>query len=305
MNLDHLAAVEDLPVGCVNSHFLDSGAFTLWTKAAKYAEEKKCGRWDYYDTTEFWAYMDAYANFVKKYQVAIDLYANVDVIPNPKLTWRNQAYLEEQHGIEPVPVVHFTTNLKWLQFYMDRGYEVIGLGGLVGSTSQDDCRAWIDRAFDMVCDHSSRLPQVKIHGFGVTTYDLLIRYPWYSVDSTSWTKIGAFGGILVPHKRRGKFIFDEQPYLMKVSGESPDRGKMGRHVLTMSQAEIAIVQEWLDYIKVPMGKMDGAGETVEWGVVTQHTYRRAANLLFFEEMRKALPDYPWPFRSVRSKGFFY
>lgn len=304
MILDHTLPLEELPVGCVASHFLDSGSFTLWTTAAKYAKENKCGKWDFYETQEFWDYIDAYAEFIKKYSYAIDLYANVDVIPNPELSWRNQKYLEKKHGLRPVPVVHYTTDLDWLKFYIKKDYELIGLGGLVGSTSQEECRAWIDKAFDIVCDQPSRLPKVKIHGFGVTTYDLLLRYPWWCVDSTSWTKIGAYGGILVPHKRKGKWVFTEQPYLMKVSDESPDVKTKGKHVLTMSQMEQTIIKEWLAEIGIPLGKRDSNGEVIEWGVVTQHTYRRAANLLFFERMRLSLPEWPWPFRSTRRKGFW-
>lgn len=244
---------------------------------------------------------DSYAEFVKKYAVAIDYYANVDVIPNPELTWRNQQHLESK-GLTPVPVVHYTTDLKWLAHYIDLGYPIVALGGLVGSTSQDECRAWIDRAFDMVCDAPDRLPKVCIHGFGVTSYDLLLRYPWWSVDSTSWTKVGAFGGILVPHKRGGKFIFTEQPYMIPISKDSPATKIRGRHFSTLSRAEKQVIQEWLDLIGVKLGKMEGE-EITEFGVMTRHTERRVANLYFFELMRKSLPQYPWPFNSVRRKGF--
>lgn len=292
-----------LMVGCVKSHFLDSGSFTLWTKAAAY--QKKTGRsqWEFYDSKEFWEYTDAYAEFVKKYKAGIDFYSNVDAIPNPEITWRNQKYLEKTHSLEPVPVVHFPTNLDWLRHYIGAGYQFIALGGLVGSAATDKARSWIDEAFDIVCDTPDRTPVVKIHGFGVTTYDLLLRYPWWSVDSTTWTKIAAFGGILVPHKRRGKFIFDEQPYLMKVSSEAPDRKARGRHVLTISQAEKAIIQEWLDFIGIPLGKMDRDGNVLEWGVLTRHTERRVANLYYFEKMLASLKPWPWPFISPRPRGF--
>lgn len=294
---------EDLPVGCANSHFLDSGAFTLWTIAAKWHEEKPgSDRWGYYETEEFWDYIDSYALFIKKWAAGIDHYANVDVIPQPDLTWRNQQYLEKKHGLRPVPVVHYKTDLKWLKHYIDNGYDFIGLGGLVGSTSQDACRAWIDDCFEMVCDQSSRLPRVKLHGFGVTTYSLLTQYPWYSVDSTSWTKSGAFGTILVPHKRNGQWVFDIEPYQIKVSIDSPDRKKSGAHVLTLTSGEKAIIQDWLDFIGIPLGKMDAAGEVLEYGVVTRHTERRQANLHFFELMRNSIPKYPWPFRSKRRKS---
>lgn len=292
-----------LEVGCA-SHFLDSGSFTLWTKAAEYAEANpKKGKWGYYDTEDFFTYMCDYAAFIKRYARGIDLYANVDVIPNPELSWRNQQYLEKEYGLHPVPVVHYRTNLKWLRHYMEGGYGIIALGGLVGSTAQDGCVGWIDRCFDMVCDGPDRLPRAKIHGFGVTSYPLLLRYPWYSVDSSSWTKVGAYGGILVPHKRSGAFCFTEAPYVIKVAYDSPDVRQAGKHFNTLTRPERLIVREWLKQIGIPFGKLGDNGEVLRHGVMTRHTERKAANLLFFEAMRASLPDYPWPFRSNRPKGF--
>jgi len=300
--------VEEPPVmveqrkGTVQSHFLDSGSFTLWTKAGEWAKENGKSKWDYYDTDEFWKYMDDYAAFVKKYQIAIDLYANVDVIPNPKLSWRNLKYLEREHGLTPVPVVHYTTHLKWLRRHIEVGYKVIGLGGLVGSTRQESCRGWLDQAFDMVCDAPDRLPRVKIHGFGVTNYPLLVRYPWWSVDSVTWAKQGGFGCILVPHKRGGRFVFDTPPYSVKISIECAARKEKGNHFLTMAGAERAIIEEWLELIGIPLGKQEGE-EIVEYGVLNRHTERRAACLHFFERMRTSLPEWPWPFRGTVRRGF--
>lgn len=293
-------AKSDLPV--VRSHFLDSGAFTLWTKAAKYAKEHGCGRWDYYDTDEFWQYMDDYAKFVKKYQVGIDLYANVDVIPNPKLTWRNQRYLEKEHGLKPVPVVHYPEKLKWLQRYIDKGYELIGVGGLVGRAGKGACRHWLGELFDMVCDTPNRCPKVKLHGFGITSYPLLIEYPWFSVDSVTWARAGGFGSILVPHKRYGKFDFSETPYTIAISIESDKRKKADNHYLTISKRARAIVDEWLEEIGMPLGRIDGKGEVTEFGVLTRHTERRAANILFFERLSQWLPEWPWPYKGSRMTG---
>ncbi len=294
-----------LKVGCVASHFLDSGAFTLWVQAKKYAAENGGSLAAYYDTKEARQYLKRYAKFVTNEEnaCAIDLYANVDVIGNPELTYRNQKILEDKYGLTPVPVVHFKTDLKWLRKYIDEGYELIGLGGLVGSTAQDGCQAWIDRCFEIACDTPDRLPCVKLHGFGVTSYKLMLRYPWYSVDSTSWTKIGAYGGIMVPHKRKGKFVFDEQPYLIKCSQESEDRKLLGRHYLTLTSAEKKIIKEWLDEIGILLGKLNSAGEITEYGVLTRHMERRAANLLFYEKMLETIPPYPWVFHSSRRQGF--
>jgi hypothetical protein len=292
-------------VGYVESHFLDSGAFTLKTAAKKYAREHNRGPWDYYDTDEFWAFVDGYAAFVRKYRIAIDLYANVDAIPNPELTYRNQKYLENKHGLRPVPVVHYKTDMKWLRRYMDEGYELVGLGGLVGNTRE--AAAWLDRAFGVVCDAPDRLPKIKVHGFGVTNYDLMIRYPWWSVDSTSWTRVGAFGGILVPPKRGGKFVFDRPPMVVKMSSDSPAGKEAGRHYLTYTKGEQQVIRDWLAEIGVPVGRLGPKGEKLEKGVVTNHSERRAACLLFFERMREWLDGngykYPWPFRKVQEGAF--
>ena len=285
--------------GFIKSHFLDSGAFTQWSLALKWHQEnERSDRWGYYDTPEFYQYMDNYAAFIKKYKIAIDLYANVDVIPNPELTWRNQKYLEKKHGLKPVPVVHYPTNTKWLKKYMKAGYEIIGLGGLVGSTIKKSCRDWIDECFDIVCDTPDRLPKIKIHGFGVTAYKFLLRYPWWSVDSAAWDKIASYGGICVPHKRKGKFVFNTAPYLMKISMESPGR-RTRKHFLTMPQKERDIIKEWLSFIDIPIGNLDEKGEVKEQGAVTFHVYRRIANLIFYDMMVKSLPEYPWSFRKKK------
>ena len=34
---------------------------------------------------------------------------------------------------------------------------------------------------------------MKVHGFGMTNPNLMQRYPWYSVDLSSWLKTGMYG----------------------------------------------------------------------------------------------------------------
>jgi hypothetical protein len=299
---------DDLEVGCVKAHFLDSGAFTLWSRADEFAKKEKRSKWDFYDTDEFWEYVDEYAAFIKKYSYGIDYYANVDAIPDPDITWRNQKYLEGAHGLNPIPVVHYKTDLSWLKKYIDHGYEYIALGGLVGSADQDLCKRWLDRAFNIICNTKDRLPRVKTHGFGVTTYSLLLRYPWYSVDSTTWTKAGGFGTIWVPHRRRGKFVFGigrvfQHPYIINVSMDSPAM-KDRKHLLRWSLYVQGVVRDWLDHCGIPLGKVAKDGTVLEEGVLTHHTFRRAANLHFFEALCNSLPKYPWPYYSDRKRRGF-
>ena len=282
------------------SHFYDSGSFTQWKASQKWAEDeskrtgKTVDRMLYFDTPEHYAYMDSYAAFLQKYSHAIDLAANVDVIGNAKLTWRNQQYMEKL-GAAVVPVVHYGTAGKWLTHYIDAGYPLVALGGLVGSANTDGAQAWIDRMFEIACDNPERTPCVKLHGFGVTSVKLMRRYPWWSVDSSSWAKVAAYGGVLVPRIKADEFRFDLTPLIVKFSSDSPER-KKGKHYLSYTKREQKVIRKWMKHIGVPIGS-----ET-EDGLVSNYAHRQVANLFFFEAFRASLPEYPWAWTSKRTAG---
>lgn len=295
--------VKEVRVGAV-SHFFDSGSFTLWTKAKEYAKKTGKSEWDYYDTDEHWKYLWDYAAFVKRNRAAIDLFANVDVIGNPELTLRNQEYLEGVHGLDPVPVVHFPTDPGWVGRYLRRAkpghpgrprHDTIALGGMVGSLATPACRSWVRECFRRVCDPATGLPRVKVHGFGVTDFGVMREFPWYSVDSSSWTKIGAFGGVLVPPHRGGRYVFTEDPYNVKFSLDNPKAGEAGKHYLTLTAYERKLALGWLEEIGIPLGRAEG-GAVVEYGVLTRHSERKVANMHYYERFAASLPAYPWAWR---------
>lgn len=157
----------------VGSLFLDSGAHSLYSKYAK------GGDYSYFDSSDFWAYLDDYALWIKKYPHAFDYYANVDVIYNPELSWKVLKFLEQEHGLNPVPVIHSRTALKWVHKHLEAGYKYIGLGGLGQLTTKSQYYAWADSVFSILCPKSNDYhPIVDVHGFAMTSYDLLVRYPW-------------------------------------------------------------------------------------------------------------------------------
>lgn len=286
-----------MPLNC-RWHFFDSGAFTMQTWAKEW--QKRTGaktRWGYYDTKEHWRYVDEFCRFVLKYHKAIDYFANVDAIGNPELSYRNQKYIERVWGLEPVPVVHTNTPLKWVRRYVEEGYTFIGLGSAVDKVGALGMQDWMDDVFRYVCATPDRTPRVRVHGFGVTRFSLFTRYPWYSVDSASWTKVGAYGGILVPHYRGGEFVFTRNPYVMKVADRSPDKGKAGAHFANLPPLQKDQIRRWLDYCKLPLGDDDGTP-----GVVNSHCIRKDACVQFFEGLRRAVPKYPWSWTPPKLQG---
>lgn len=298
----------------VDKHFLDSGAFSQRAKSRQY-KKKHHNEWDYYKTDEFKDYLNRYAAFVKKYRLAIDFYANLDVIGNEELSYKNQKRLEKK-GLRPIPVCHFdpNKNMTYLQRYIDEGHRLIGLGGMVIRGSQlKATEEWLTCCFNI----ARKYPDLKFHGFGITKYELLVKYPWYSVDSTTWIKRGAFGEILVPRYIDGEFVFCRdnvrgtpklvQPYIFAVSDEhgrikSIDKkkitqgGKFAHNALVdirkskrskvlerVGRKQERNILKWLKYIKVDPLKLRN-----------DNAERVRANLRFFYEFALALPNRPWP-----------
>lgn len=303
------------------SFWLDSGAHSLYNlhcyrnivvdgKIVDRKFKHKDVRYKWYSkdghslTRAFVEYLDLYAAFVKEYKNSIDYYATVDVIYNPKLSWESINYLKSEHGINPVPVIHHRTPLKWVERYLEAGYTYIGLGGLGQQSTKHDYYEWADSVYNFICSNKDRTPCVKTHGFAMTSYELLLRYPWWSVDSSSAYKVAGFGGIYIPHKRNGKFTFEVEPYIIAFSHRSTAKAKKGKHYDTLNPKQKAVVREWLEEIDIPLGAMGDNEQVLEYGVTSEYNARALANLRFFQKLCEFLPKWPWSFK-VKPKSTFF
>jgi hypothetical protein len=152
--------------------FLDSGAFSAWSKKEEID-------------------IDKYADYIKKNIGTIDHYANLDIIGDAEATSKNQKYLESV-GLHPMPVFHYNEPFEALKALLDN-YEYIALGGMVPITT-GRLIPWLNEVFHLVCDEEGNATR-KIHGFGMTTTTIIKRYPWYSVDSISPFYGAGFGRI--------------------------------------------------------------------------------------------------------------
>lgn len=162
--------------------FLDSGAFSAFTKGVDVD-------------------IRGYCDYIKR---NLDIIENVDGalcasvldgIGDPLKTWQNQMAME-QMGVRPLPCFHYGEDERYLEWYI-KNYDYITLGGMV-PISTPQLFHWLDRIWDKYLTDGSGRPRLKVHGFGLTTQALMERYPWFSVDSSSWVQIAANGNILVP-----------------------------------------------------------------------------------------------------------
>lgn len=291
----------DRPREC-RSLFLDSGAHSLYTREV--IAKNHVNEYNWFKSKAFRKYVDKYAKLVKENLDGIDYYANVDVIFNPELSWKVLKYLEAEHGLNPVPVIHYNTPLKWIDTHLSAGYLFLGIGGLGQEATRQAYLLWADRVFDLLCGgNPGRLPCARTHGFAMTSYSLMIRYPWWSVDSASWAKVAAFGGVYVPHYRKGKFDFAEEPYQIAFSHRSEMTKVKGKHYQTLTDRERLVVDKWLVEIGLPLGKVGDDGVATEYGVASQYNARATANLMFFQKLCEWLPEWPWAFNLKPKDGF--
>ena len=285
-----------------SSFFLDSGAHSLFNDQVLNTEHETAFRHSYYAdpktgrfTKEFRAYLDAYALFVQRYKAGMDFYVTVDAIYNPEISWKSLKYLEQKHGLNPVPVIHGRTPLKWLDKHLEAGYQYIGLGGMGQEDTWETYKVWADAVFTRLCPASNGYkPIVKTHGFAATAYQMLIRWPWYSVDSSSWAKGSGFGGsVYIPHRRKGQWDFSVKPYTLPFSFRSSAASRTKAHFLTMSKAEQAVILLWLNEVGVPLGSLDEQGQMKEYGVFSTYHAAATANVRFFNRLCEWLPEWPW------------
>lgn len=163
--------------------FLDSGAFSAKTAGVKIN-------------------IDEYKDFITKNHSVFHCYANLDVIGDAKETKKNQEYLES-NGLHPLPVFHFGSDLSELEQLANR-YDYICLGGLVPHARRSETlKGWLDKCFSII-----KVRRNKIHLFGITSREILMRYPAYSCDSTSAFEgsiRGSISDILIGKKLNERF----------------------------------------------------------------------------------------------------
>lgn len=302
----HRVSLRDLPRSC-GRLFLDSGAHSLYMKHARPILGSS-RQYKYYSldgktlTNRFRRYLDSYADFILRHKDGIDVYASVDVIFNPELSWTSLKYLEDK-GLKPLPVVHDGTPLKWVVKYVEAGYGYVGVGGVGQESSRKAYVHWADTVFREICPGPHHTPLIKVHGFAVTAIPLMLRYPWYSLDSSRWAKAAGYGSILVPYKRDGEFDV-RNSFLVCFSHRKESLKRTGPHIDTLRPDAKRNVLDWLGEIDMPLGKVDKKERPVEYGVYSQYNARAVANLKYFERLEKAVPKWPWPFKVHVARGLF-
>lgn len=163
--------------------FFDSGAFTL-QRDPTYTEQK------------LRAFAKKYADCIHKTRKQWDFYVTLDWRLDSEITWKAHK-LCHSLGIYPAPVFHGTDSIDWFKRYVDEGYRLINISKPIGAGG-NALRRFYDKVFNLSARYG-----VCLHGLSQTGA-MLFEYPWYSVDSTSWTMGSRTASILIVDAERRK-----------------------------------------------------------------------------------------------------
>jgi len=258
-----------------NELFLDSGAYSAWSRGAAL------------DIDEFCACLRAHADH-------IHTYASLDVIPGrvgvpaspdeiqkaADRSWEAFTYMRAE-GLNPMPVYHFGEAPSVLHRILNAGCGIVGLGGLVGVPTPARVR-WLGQVFGKQLRGAE---QIKVHGFGMTNVNLIARYPWYSVDSTTWTRMAFNGVVLLPSRDgAGRFLFTQAPKLVSTADKTASDSTI--HLSRLSRPLLEALHEWLSECGMTLADVSTGSEG--------RLGRRVCNGLFFKRVQSALSSFQRP-----------
>jgi len=176
------AAWADLSRFCAVA--VDSGAYSAWRRGASVD-------------------LGEYADYCARVETQVEWYANLDVIGDWRAGVRNLAALERR-GLSPVPVFHLGEPWGLLEdFALGYGRVAIGRGPGVSFAGM-----W--RMLEEIFGRFSRVdgaPLVAFHGFRMTDRRIMARFPFESVDSTTWTAGCAWDALPTDGGRATGFSF--------------------------------------------------------------------------------------------------
>ena len=150
--------------------------------------------------------IDRYIAFVRANKEWIAHHISLDVIPRSRDDEREieraahisyqQHLMMKRAGLSSIPVLHQNENLNWLRRYLDDGEPTVALGTFNKGVHANP---WFDHCFRVLREY----PEVRVHGLGLATPMALHRYPWSSVDASTWLLQSAAAQIPCPTFRDG------------------------------------------------------------------------------------------------------
>jgi hypothetical protein len=176
---------------------LDSGAYSAFRKKTTIDRE-------------------AYAEYVKTHSDIFKVCVNLDVIGDGKKSFENWKWFYDK-GVKLMPVYHVGTDEKFLKKYLEKA-DYVGLGAIANLSATRRIKG-LQKIWDSYLLNKDGTAKVKVHGMGLTAVPILVRFPWYSVDSVSPVLQAGYGGVYFPRLENGELNYLKLD-MYKISGMS-------------------------------------------------------------------------------------
>jgi len=268
---------------------LDSGIFGAWSRGESLS-------------------LDAYIDYVREHQDYLWFYINMDVIPGEFRKARSAEQVEhsaaqgyknllrmKKRGLQPMPVFHQGERFEWLLRMVEDGEPYIGL-----SSAKDYLpfhqRRWLDQCFSLLTDKDGR-PLVKTHGFGVTSPNMLMRYPFWSADSTTWILGSGFGHIMIPRYEGDRPNWLTPPFYLVTSGVQHQTSKQANQFEGLVHSNQDVHQRAIQlFMQQELGGVSPA--ELRYSTIL----RRQATVAYYQGLMKAMKDSRF---TERSRGLIH
>lgn len=156
--------------------YLDSGAFTFLNR-----EAGRCA-------VDWEKYLSRYISFINQHGIAHFMELDIDSVIGYSRVKEMRKRLEMETGKRCIPVWHRSRGLEEFK-RMCEEYDLIAIGGFAIKTILPREYDYIKKLIRIADSYST-----KVHGLGYSRNDLL-RYGFYSTDSSSWILTVKYGGI--------------------------------------------------------------------------------------------------------------
>jgi hypothetical protein len=200
------------------------------------------------------------------------------------VSYDNWAYMR-RFIPDVIPTYHSGKDLNYLKRYLDKS-EIVAVGG-----SADDPPKKREEQLDHIwqtylLDRNGK-PRAKIHGLGLTSAELVAKWPWYSVDSTSWAKDAGYRSVLIPQKSQTGSGYDYTKTPIRVSVTLRPFNIPRNHITRLPKNKADHVIEYLAKMGFHVGRGYRSDPRYEPGLCNDPTMRYQINAIYNSKLGEA------------------
>ncbi|ETR72941.1 MAG: hypothetical protein OMM_01327 [Candidatus Magnetoglobus multicellularis str. Araruama] len=172
-----------------DKHIFDSGAFSAMVGTIQNVD------WD--------KYVEGYINFINKYKIKLFFELDIDSLVGLERVEKIRKKIEKDTNIQSIPVWHKARGKdKWREICDSHDY--CAIGGIV-------TREIKPSEYNIIigwCLKEADKRNCKVHGLGFTRSVLFNRFPFYSVDSSTWTNGGRYANLYKFDRANGLILYE-------------------------------------------------------------------------------------------------